>query len=36
MKKFGVDMADAMPAIEGEMMKAMAKTNRELPDPAKQ
>ena len=32
MKKFGTYMADVMPAIQAEMSKAMAKTNRELPD----
>jgi hypothetical protein len=32
MKKFGSYMADAMPVIQAEMMKAMAKGNRELPD----
>jgi len=32
MKKFGVYMADVMPTIQSEVMKAMAKTNRDLPD----
>ncbi|MBA3849364.1 MAG: hypothetical protein C0502_05140 [Opitutus sp.] len=32
MKKFGTYMADVMPAIQGEMMKASAKMNRDLPD----
>ena len=35
MKKFGTYMADAMPAIQAEMMKAMAKTNQQLPDKEK-
>jgi hypothetical protein len=35
MKKFGAYMAEAMPALQGEMGKAMAKTNRELPDHTK-
>ncbi|MEO6004854.1 MAG: DUF2059 domain-containing protein [Opitutus sp.] len=34
MKKFGTYMADVMPAIQSEMMKATAKTNRELPTPS--
>jgi len=32
MKKFGGYMADLMPILQGEMMKAIAKTNQELPD----
>jgi len=32
MKKFGAYMADAMPIIEAEMLKAQAKANRELQD----
>ena len=32
MRKFGTYMADVMPAIQAEMAKAMAKTNREVPD----
>ena len=30
MKKFGIYMAEVMPAIQAEMMKAQAKANREL------
>ena len=32
MKKFGAYMADAMPIIHAEMIKAQAKANRELQD----
>jgi hypothetical protein len=32
MKKFGIYMADVMPAIQAEMIKLEAKMNRELPD----
>lgn len=32
MKKFGVYMAEVMPALQGEMIKVQAKMNRALPD----
>lgn len=32
MKKFGTYMAGLMPVVQGEMLKVMAKVNRELPD----
>ena len=35
MKKIGAYMADAMPSIQAEMTKAMAKTNKQLPDKTK-
>jgi len=35
MKKFGVYMADVMPAIQAEMIKVQAKMNREIPDEKK-
>jgi hypothetical protein len=35
MKKFGSYMADVMPVVQAELMKAMAKTNSQMPDSKK-